>query len=129
MRNKYYAIKTRTSDGLVFDSHKEARRWEQLLVLEKSGEISGLQRQVEYELIPNQYETVARFGKDNKRLKDQTKLVERRMAYIADFVYTDSMGELVVEDAKGYKRGAAYDVFVIKRKLMRLIHGIAVKEV
>ena len=50
MNNKYYNIKTKTTDGLVFDSYKEARRWEQLLLLQKAGEITELQRQVSYEL-------------------------------------------------------------------------------
>ena len=98
-------------------------------MLQRSGEISELQRQVEYELIPSQYETVERYGKGGKRLKDQQRLVERRICYVADFVYTDKSGALVVEDAKGFKSGVAYDIFVIKRKLMRIIHGIAVKEV
>ena len=128
-KSKYYSISTKTSDGLVFDSHREARRWEQLLLLHKAGKISELQRQVKYDLLPKQYETEERYGKDGKRLKDHVKVAEREVCYVADFVYTDDAGQLVVEDAKGYKGSTAYDIFVIKRKLMRLIHGIAVREV
>ena len=62
-KSKYYNIKTRASDGIVFDSHKEARRWEQLLLLQKAGKIVELQRQVAYELIPAQYETYERYSK------------------------------------------------------------------
>jgi hypothetical protein len=127
MNNKYYNIKTKTSDGLVFDSHKEARRWEQLLLLQRAGKISHLERQVSYELIPNQYETYERFSKTGKRLKDGQRLVERKVDYVADFRYTDESGELIVEDTKSPVTRTKD--FVIKRKLMLLIHGIKVKEV
>ena len=128
--SKYYNVKTRTSDGLVFDSHKEARRWEELLLLQRVGDIVELRRQVEYELIPAQYEYYPRFSKKGQRLKDGKKLIERKISYIADFVYTEAKsGKLKVEDVKGYKQGGAYDVFVIKRKLMYAIHGIKVEEV
>lgn len=123
---KYYNIKTRTSDGIVFDSHKEASRWEQLLLLQKAGKIVELKRQVKYELIPAQYETYERISKTGKRLKDGKRLVERKVEYIADFVYHDvDTGELIVEDTKGVKTKD----YIIKRKLMLLIHGIRVREV
>ena len=129
-KSKYYNIKTRTSDGLVFDSHKEARRWEELLLQHRAGMITEVRRQVEYELIPAQYEYYPRYSKKGERLKDGRKLIERKVSYIADFVYTNAdTGELKVEDVKGYKQGGAYDVFVIKRKLMYAINGIKVDEV
>jgi hypothetical protein len=125
---KYYNIKTKTTDGLVFDSHKEAQRWEQLLLLQKAGKIVELQRQVEFELLPAQYETIARYGKNGKRLKDHTKLLERKVCYNADFVYHDvETGEMIVEDTKS--EATRTKDFIIKRKLMLLIHGIKVREV
>ena len=128
--NKHGNIKTMTSDGLVFDSIKEARRWGQLLLLQKAGEISNLERQVPYELIPAQYECYPRHSKTGKALKDGHKLIERSVKYVADFKYTETKtGETVVEDTKGCKQGVAYELFVIKRKLMLLVHGIKVKEV
>lgn len=124
--NKYYNIKTKTSDGVVFDSHKEARRWEQLLLLQRAGKISHLERQVSYELIPNQYESYERFSKTGKRLKDGQRLVERKVNYVADFRYTDTAtNETIVEDAKGFRTKE----WVIKRKLMLYVHGIKVREV
>ncbi len=51
-QSKYYNIKTKALDGTIFDSHKEARRWDELTLLQKAGKISNLQRQVAYELIP-----------------------------------------------------------------------------
>ena len=86
--SKYYNVKTRALDGTVFDSHKEARRWDELLLLQRAGKISDLQRQVRYELIPAQYETIERYGKDGRRLKDGVRLLERKVDYVADFVYT-----------------------------------------
>ena len=127
-KSKYYNVKTRTSDGLVFDSTKEARRWEQLLLLQKAGKIISLQRQVTYELLPNQYETYERYSKSGKRLKDGTRLIERKLEYVADFVYTDAeTGETIVEDTKS--KATRTKDYIIKRKLMYAIHGIRIKEV
>ena len=125
-KNKYYNIKTKSSDGIVFDSHKEARRWEQLLLLQKAGKITELRRQVAYELIPAQYETYPRFSKNGDRLKDGCRLLERAVNYVADFVYTDAeTGENIVEDTKGFKTKD----YKIKRKLMLAVHSIRIKEV
>lgn len=121
---KYHNIKTTTSDGIKHDSAKEARRWCELKLLERAGEISNLRRQVEFELIPNQYETIKRFSKSGEPLKDQTKLVERKVSYIADFVYDDKFGT-VVEDTKS--DATQTPAFVIKRKLMYQVHGIKIK--
>jgi hypothetical protein len=124
-QSKYYNVKTRTSDGLVFDSQKEARRWEELLLLQKAGKISDLQRQVTFELLPNQYETFERYSKRGLRLEDGTRLVERKVDYIADFVYRDEKGGLIVEDVKGMK----LPEYKIKRKLMYAVHGIKITEI
>ena len=51
MGSKYHAKKVKDGD-LVFDSRKEYRRWQELLLLEKAGVIKGLRRQVKYELLP-----------------------------------------------------------------------------
>ena len=48
--------------------------------------------------------------------------------YVADFIYCDADGKTVVEDVKGYKKGAAYDLFAIKRKLFLHRYGIRIKE-
>lgn len=112
--SKYYNVKTTTSDGIRHDSAKEAQRWCELKLLERMGAIQNLKRQVEFELIPNQYETV----------KGKQKLVERKCSYIADFTYIEN-GELVVEDTKSDITKTP--AFVIKRKLMLKVHGIKVK--
>lgn len=107
--NKYKSRKV-TVGGIVFDSRKEYKRWCELVLLQKAGQITDLKRQVKYELIPSQ--------------KVGGKVVERACTYVADFVYTDN-GKTVVEDTKGYKTKD----YIIKRKLMLYVHGIRIAEV
>lgn len=103
--NKYGAKKVKAPDGQVFDSTQEFQRYGVLRLLERAGKISNLRRQVSFELIPKQEG-------------------ERACTYIADFVYTDANGDLIVEDSKGFRT----DAYKIKRKLMLWVHGIRIKE-
>lgn len=125
-RSKYSNIKSKTADGAVHDSRKEARRWNELLLLERIGLIKDLKRQVKYVLIPAQTETYERISpKTGKRLKDGTRVIEQECSYIADFVYTNTeTGNAIVEDSKGVRTKE----YRIKRKLMLWIHGIRIKE-
>ena len=121
MQSKYHATKTMV-DGIVFDSKKEAKRYEALKMMERSGLIADLQRQVKFVLIPAQREP-STYGKRGGEIKG--KVIEKECAYIADFVYLDVYGHLVVEDVKGIRT----DAYKIKRKLMLSVHGIQIKEV
>ena len=122
---KYNATKV-TIDGHTFDSKHEANRYMELKLLERAGTITDLRLQVEFELIPNQYATEKRYGKNGQRLKDKQVLLERKCSYIADFVYTlNETGETVVEDAKGLR----LDTYKLKKKLMLYRYGIRIKEV
>lgn len=124
---KYNATKVMV-DGHTFDSKKECNRYLELKLLERAGEISNLRLQVEYELIPNQYATEERYGKNGRRLKPKKVLLERKCCYVADFVYTDNRtGETVVEDTKS--EATRTPEYIIKRKLMLSKCGIIVKEV
>ena len=123
---KYGNKKTVTSDGIRHDSQAEANRWIELNLLQKAGKISDLQRQVPFELIPAQYITYERRGKNGKRLKDGKKCVEKSVVYIADFVYKE-YGRLVVEDVKS-SATSKKESYIIKRKLMRYVYGIGVRE-
>ena len=123
--NKYNAKKV-SVDGIEFDSKKEARRYQELLLLQKAGEIYMLERQKVYELLPAQREPDT-VGKRGGVIKG--KLLERAVEYVADFVYTDKNGKTVVEDVKGFREGGAYAVFVLKRKLMLYRYGIKIIEV
>ena len=108
-------------DGMTFDSLKEYRRFCELCLLERAGQITNLQRQITYLLIPCQYEPDI-IGKRGGVKRG--KLLEREISYVADFVYTQD-GKQVVEDTKGFKTKD----YIIKRKLMLYIHGIRIKEV
>lgn len=113
-------------DGMVFDSVRELKRYKELKMLEKAGEIKGLRMQVKYILIPAQYETIERVGKKGQKLKPKKRLVEREVSYIADFTYWDVKNCVdVVEDTKGFRTKD----YIIKRKLMLHVHGIKIKEI
>lgn len=121
-----YGNQTKKLDGIFFDSKKEARRYAELKMLLKVGAISDLELQKPFELIPAQYEPVARYGKNGKRLKDGKKCIEKSCVYKADFVYIDNeTGQQVVEDTKGMRTTD----YIIKRKLMLYVHGIKIKEI
>lgn len=114
--NKYHA--KRTASGHA--SKKESRRAGELRLLEKKGLIADLREQVRFELIPAQY---GECGKDFKG-RDVKVCLERSCSYVADFVYRDSSGRVVVEDCKGVRT----EVYKIKKKLMLFRHGIVIKE-
>ena len=123
MQNKYNNKKC-TVNGIIFDSRKEARRYQELRLLQRAGVIKNLQRQVKYVLIPAQYESYERYGKNGQELTPGKKLVERECAYVADFVYLEG-GKTVIEDTKGIKTKD----YIIKRKLMLSVYGIRIREV
>lgn len=93
--SKYRAVKV-VVNGVRFDSKKEARRWQELQLLEAAGKISDLQRQVNFPLSVN---------------------CKKICTYRADFTYRQG-DRAVVEDAKGYQT----DVFKIKWKLLQLLY-------
>jgi hypothetical protein len=124
MRRKYGNKKIKVC-GLVFDSKKEYRRWRELGLLERAGEITNLRRQVEYILIPEQRgQSAEKYTRGPKKgLCKPGELLERKVTYIADFVY-EKAGETVVEDCKGMRTKE----YIIKRKLMLYQHGIRIVE-
>ena len=123
---KYNATKC-VVDGITFASKREANRYLELRLLERAKEISNLQMQVDFELIPNQYATEKRYGKNGQPLKDKQVLLERKVVYRADFVYTDKDGKTVVEDTKSI--ATRTPEYIIKRKLMLYRHGIQIIEI
>ena len=124
-RNKYHAKKV-TVGNETFDSHHEYERWCQLKLLQRAGKIHDLHRQVKFELIPDQYVAVERYGKNGQRLKDGQKCLEHACDYIADFVYWEG-DKMIVEDAKS--EATKTDAYIIKRKLMLERHGVRIREV
>lgn len=95
-------------DGILFDSRKEAKRYGELKIMLKAGEIGLLELQNEY------------------ALKVEGKRVCK---YKADFVYlVMSTGETVVEDVKSVAT-RKLPVYRLKKKLMKAIFGIEIKEI
>lgn len=105
-KSKYGNKKTEV-DGIKFDSKKEAKRYGELNVLLKAGEIGLLERQVVFEL----------------KIGDKTVC-----KYIADFVYTKKTGERIVEDVKS-EATRKLRLYLLKKKLMKELLGIEIKEV
>lgn len=116
-----YSNRKTIVNGEVFDSKKEAQRYVELLLLERAGAISYLQRQVKFLLIPTQRETDTRGPRGGIR---KGRTLEKECAYIADFVYYEN-GRMVVEDTKGFRTKE----YIIKRKLMLHVHGIQIREI
>lgn len=104
---KYGNRRFKNEEG-SWDSEKEYRRWQELKLLEKSGQIQDLKRQVDFELIPVQMWL-------GKRL--------RPIVYRADFTYTEA-GKPVVEDVKGYRN----KFYALKKRMLLWIHKIEIYE-
>jgi hypothetical protein len=107
MKAPKYGNRKTELDGVTFDSAKEARRWSELNLLQRAGQIRDLRRQVRYPL------------------KVEGKLI---CTLVADFAYEDAEGGTVVEDTKSdFTR--KLPVWRIKSKLFSALHGFDVREV
>ena len=107
-KNKYGAKKTVVGD-IKFDSKREATRWMELQLLERAGEISGLDRQVRIDLMGQYRPLYTRTG--------------RKMKMTVDFSYVEN-GVVIFEDAKGMPT-RDYEV----RKAVVEAMGISIREV
>lgn len=103
-RTKFGNIRTEV-DGIKFDSRAEARRYNELKLLDRAGEIEHLGLQPKFDLTVNGH------------------LVCR---YIADFSYW-SRGYRVIEDVKS--KATKTPQYRIKVKLLKALTGIEVREV
>lgn len=99
---KYKARRTECNQGHTHDSAKEAKRCNELHLLQRAGQISGLETQRPYDIAVN--------GKKICR-------------YVADFTYTER-GAFVAEDTKGFRTPE----YKLKSKLMSAVFGIDVRE-
>lgn len=100
--HRKYRNKPTLVDGVTFHSKKEARRYEALKVLQAAGKLRELKHQVRFDL----------------RVKGFLVC-----AYIADFCYIEDEKQ-VVEDTKGVRT----EVYQIKKKLMKAVHGLEILE-
>ena len=109
VRSKYGAVKTQVS-GITFDSKREAARYIELLALLQAGDICDLRLQPSFEICP----AIVLDGKK-----------QRALVYRADFAYEDHLGNQVYEDVKGHRTRE----YVLKRRLVKHLYGIEVREV
>jgi hypothetical protein len=100
-----YRNKKTVVQGKKFDSGREASRYCALQLLQASGEISDLKRQVHIPCHVNE---------------------EHVCTYIADFSYVKRGDSCeTFEDAKGHRTA----LYILKKKLVRACHGIEIQEV
>lgn len=98
--NKYHNKKI-TINGITFDSKLEAKRYTELLYMQKANLIKDLELQPKFELQPS-------FKKNNKTY--------RKIEYVADFKYYDvKKGIVVVEDTKSPITKT--QVYILKKKM------------
>lgn len=101
---KYHA-KPQIVDGVRFASKREAKRYHDLKMMERGGEIVGLELQPKYPLIVNKHKLGAYYG---------------------DFRYRDTAtGDLIVEDVKGVRT----PLYRLKAKLVKALYGVEIVEV
>lgn len=111
-RRNLYGARRIEIDGIQFDSESEGKRYVQLKLMERAGEISDLEVQPSFDLIPEQ-------NVGGKK--------ERPVRYVADFRYKEKNGVEVVEDVKSAPTKTRE--YIIKRKMLLFFHGIIVREV
>lgn len=92
-RSKFRAVRTEV-DGRSFASKLEAKRYRQLNLLWKAGEIRWFTCQVPFQLVPG-------------------------VKYVADFLIVWADGRVTIEDVKGVETKE----FKIKRKLFEPLYG------
>ena len=97
-------VEERTLDGIVFASKKEMKRYAELRLLARAGEVQDLELQPEFRVSING---------------------EHYCTYTADFAYTQN-GQKVVEELKstGTAKDAAYR---LRKKAAELFYGIKIK--
>ena len=85
---KYNAQKT-VVNGITFASRLESRRYEQLLLLQKADEITGLILQPEFQILHGFVD-----AETGEKIKSRF--------YVGDFQYIDNItNKIIVEDTKG----------------------------
>lgn len=89
-------------DGLTFDSTREARRYQDLALMQKAGQIIDLRRQVPYPIRINGIHVCD---------------------WLADFVYRQQ-NRIIVEDCKGHKT----DIYKLKKKMVEAEYGFRILE-
>ena len=101
-------------DGFTFDSQKEARRYTELKLLVRVGEISELELQKSFVLAES-----VKFNNEPR--------AKPAIRYVADFAYMEN-GVMIVEDVKS-KATKSLHVYRMKKHLMKSVHDIDIQEI
>lgn len=109
--NKFNARKITCSDG-TFDSVKEYKFFLQLKAQMKAAvpefRVRSIERQVRYDIA----------------------IAGQKIAfYKLDYLVTYASGKKRYFDCKGYKKGCAYQLFKLKKKLVEALYYIEIEEV
>lgn len=128
-RGKYGSVKT-TTDGIQFDSAKEARRYQELLNLVRVGVVRNLRVQPRYTLFALVLAGADLHDANRGTIDNQRHPV---CEYVADFEYEELMMKPayflpVVEDVKSIATRRK-EVYRLKRKLFEAQYGIQIREV
>lgn len=110
-----YRAKPTVVDGIRFASMKEAKRYQELKLLERAGAIRDLKLQPKFPMCvwPNAFIVDV----------DTPKTIA---TYVADFSYYDVAGrDIVIEDVKGFKT----PVYRLKKKMVEAQYGVEIREV
>lgn len=105
-------------DGILFDSIKEGKRWQELRLLEKAGEISHLERQPKFYL----------YGSKSQVLIKSNGYPNGRRAYWkGDFAYFDyRLNKRICEDVKGFRT----QIFILKKAIVLACYpGLEIVEI
>ena len=107
-----YGNEEKVVDGIKFDSKLEAKRYIQLKLLQRAGEIKDLRTQPSFVLQPS-------YKKNGKTI--------RAIKYVADFVYYDVReNKTFVEDTKGFRN----DMYKLKKKIFEYKYpDLEIKEI
>jgi Protein of unknown function (DUF1064) len=95
-----FCAKSSLADGIRFASKKEQKRYQQLKLLQTSGELLFFLRQVPFHLPGN-------------------------VKYVCDFMNFWTNGEVTIEDVKGFKT----DMYTAKKKIVESVYPIEIQEV
>ena len=126
-KHKYRAVKT-TVDGKTFDSKKEAKRYTELKLLEKTGMITHLELQPTYQITVNGVD-ICKYKADFRyftvRAENREQYNNSKGEWQTPTLTGDKEGQ-IVEDVKGYKT----PIYRLKKKLVEACYpGTLIKEV
>ena len=121
-----YGAKPMVVGGIRFDSTKEARRYSELRLLEKAGQIRDLETQPKF---PIDVVQLWQHGRWTWRTsQDEPPALIPCGVFTADFRYVETAtGQVVIEDVKsGPTKTTAYR---LRKRLVEAIHGVTISEV